>query len=167
MKDTTKAFLKGLAVGVAALLLLAGIHACVAHFEPFGKTVLLYDEAARPKIAANKFALSPRCTDLFYYINGFQDHNEFLAFSGPQKELDQIVEVFTGKKLSALKPYTGPEQIEEWQRYPPDAYLRRYYDLSTVTRGLFLAKPPGQGESFWYLLYDRDGGRVYYYWGNM
>ena len=108
--------------------------------------------------------LPPHTTDPYYYIDGWQDHTEYMAFSGTSSELDSIVEKRAGMKLSHFQQWQGDVSALKCLRPEPGDMGKKYrtmlYDIDRVNTGLFATG--GTEMKGWYLLYDRENGRVYY-----
>jgi len=122
-------------------------------------------EKARTYIGENGFTLPDSATQLYYFIGGFPQHQEFLAFSGPTLALDAVVEKKIGKKLADFEPWKGQVSVNDVfyspANYKSDLSLKtELYDLSRVKNGLYLEDDSGYRR--WYLVYDRANGRVYY-----
>ncbi len=165
MKDTTKAFLKGLAIGVGSMLLLLGVCTMLAKFVAsldFGPTIF-YDEAARQSILEQKIPLTAECTELFYYCFGISHEDTYIAFSGSQHDLDAIVMQLTRKKLSALSQWSSSDHgnAAPLLDKPGGEFHRMYFNLSRVKHGLYVHSNESRGLIS--LIYDRDNGRVYYH----
>ena len=105
MKYNVLSLVAGVILGAALVLILLGISAFFKFYSDFGKPIIYFDNQARDTINRNGFTLSPSITDPYYFITGFQDHIEFVAFSGPREVLDNIVEKKTGKKISGLSAW--------------------------------------------------------------
>ncbi len=165
MKDTTKAFIFGLAVGIVTALLIVVVGAWLTT-DPFSFTTQRYDEEARQAILDTNIPLTPQCTELFYYRHGFLHHDTYIAFSGTQKDLDSVVERFAGKKLSSFTawPKRGiPPSVYPPPTPPAGEYQTIYYHVAQVKHGLYTEE--SGGSPTWHLIYDREGGRVFYYSG--
>jgi len=160
MKATNKPLLLGFFLGVIlTLVTIAAIH-MLQLISKFGKPIVYYDDKAREEIIRTGNKLPTSATDLYYYIDGFQEHTIFIAFSGPRADLDRFVEDATGKKIETLAAWKGQVERDDIiygpaNRYPK--YRTNLYNLDQVKHGYYADERMFSG----YLVYDRENGRVY------
>ncbi|HEY3417640.1 MAG TPA: hypothetical protein VGM23_12215, partial [Armatimonadota bacterium] len=102
MTDTTKRFLLGLFLGCVVTCAVFAAGTFFRWIAAWGTPIIYFDDKARVAVTQEGFTLSASITDPYYYIDGFNDHNVFIAFSGPRDELDSIVEKKSGKKIATL-----------------------------------------------------------------
>jgi len=126
-------------------------------------------DAARPWIRNFGFSPGPDATNLYFYVDGFQDHTVFIAFSDLREILDSIVYEKTGKKPGELEKWYGKAvwEDEDWNPNPnlfpgssEKKYRTAFYDISGITNGGFFRE--WKGDERWHLIYDREHARLYY-----
>ena len=134
--------------------------------DSWGSAEVYFDEKARAHIADEKLKAPASAKDVFYFIDGFQDHRTFISYSDEATTIEKIVASLTGKQLQELDVWRN--QVEAgWQR-DPDAidanckFPASFYDVGRIKRGRFYQFPSSQGGGGSHLIIDEDTNRLHY-----
>lgn len=150
---------------------------CVA-FLSFGTAFeKMMMESSKPQVFYKKeavesikavFNISDNVKNSYFYMDGFQDHTIFIAFSDDRERIDEIVKEKTGKELEELEPWDKQIGVHDFN-YRPGAYDAIYrnklYNPDNVKNGLFYQKR--EQWSGWHIIYDLEESKLYYCWWNM
>ncbi len=135
----------------------------------WGDAEVYFDEEARSKIGRKELAPSPEAKNIYFYIDGFQDHTIFIAFTDTPERIDKAVFELTGKHVSELSLF-DTQLDDDWSK-EPGAYdkklLTSLYDVDVIKKGRFYSfqsdprdtSTPAHG---WHLIVDEETSRLYY-----
>jgi hypothetical protein len=154
-------FFLGLLIGGALMGALWVGSAIAQGMQQWGAAEVCFDADARQRLAESKLLPSATARDIFYYIDGFQDHRVFIAYTDTDESLNAIVRAMTGKPVQDLEPWS--KQLDDWQMEPgtTDAkFPQSLYSPAAIKKGRFFASPPGA--SGWHLIIDEDAHRMYF-----
>lgn len=147
-------------------------------FASWGQAEIYFDADARERMG-EKIIPSDEAKDLYFYIDGFQDHNIFIAYTDTERHLEKVVKDLTGKSVHELEVWA--DQIKP----DPEAYtqqdgttvvwsnpmrepgardkklLTSLYDVDVIRKGRFFLKD--ETTHGWHIIVDEETGRFYYY----
>ena len=154
---------------VRLLLLLTG--ACVGCALTFlalaakgltdwGEPTVLSDADVHSKSSARGIPLPSSASNLYFSIEGFVDHTEFIAFTAPIEDSKRAIEEFLKKRgcsLTSLEAGTISRYdfINEGPAGFGEKWRTSQWDISQVKNGLM------HKEKYIFALLDRNSGRVY------
>lgn len=166
------------------LLFLSGMFlgAAVVGFFWFGKTVadgmkswstphVYFDEEARERIARDELKPSPEAKDIYFYIDGFQDHTIFIAYTDKPEAIDKTVFRMTGKRLVELEPLEAQLSDTVADREPGQIdkkYLTSLYDVDVIRKGRFYDFQSDRDGTVgpvygWHIIVDEETSRLYWF----
>lgn len=131
-------------------------------FQNWGKAEVYFDEDARKCLVESKLRPSDSAQDIFYFIDGFQDHRVFVAYTDSDENINATVLAMTGKPVKELEAWRN--QLDTgWQFWPgiTDAkFPRSLYAPQKVKKGRVFMSP--LGSNGWYLIIDDEAHRLYF-----
>ncbi len=134
--------------------------------DSWGEAEVYFDDKARAHISDEKLKPPASAKDVFYFIDGFQDHRIFFSYSDDATTIEEIVATLTGKQLHELEVWRN--QVEAgWQRDPDAINSNRsfpasLYDVGRIKRARFYQFPSSQGGGGSHLIIDEDTNRLHY-----
>lgn len=131
-------------------------------FSSWGQAEVFFDQEAISHLKESRVCPHPTATNVFYFIDGFQDHRIFAAFTDSPDAIDATVIKLTGKPIADLPKWAN--QIEEdWQRHPGKTEAKfptSLYDIRKIKRARFYQSPPAS--NVWHIIVDEESNRLYY-----
>ena len=109
---------------------------------------------------------------VYFYVDGFQDHTWYIAFTAPKEDCDQIVAAFLGTGLDLFMPLRDIEPLKRVSLGKPQPcvfldrdYSTPEYDLSNLQDPTFIVfrhdRTKGKSDCG-YFIYDRAPSRLYF-----
>ena len=160
MKKNIAIFLVGCICGALVLGAALAVREFGKGMESWGNTIEYSDIKVRQEIIQSGIDLPPASWNLFYAINGFQDHGVWIALTVPREDLWRVVEASLHKKKEDFTSGIPDEFLDQVETNKDQKIDTSLWTPKNIKNPLHFSVR--QGNSYfedWVV--DEEGGRIF------